>query len=69
MKEGCRAGTCRRRIRTESREDTSSTGSQSGFADLDGWNEIISKDIIQSALDFKFVVGSIKELFIPTIAH
>ena len=47
------------------RAHTTTTSTQCSFTDLDGWNKIISKDIIQSTLNFEFIVCAEKEFLIP----
>jgi hypothetical protein len=43
---------------------TSTASSKSCFADFDGWNEIVGKHIIQSPLNLKLVVCTMKEFLI-----
>jgi hypothetical protein len=46
------------------RGDTSTASSKSCFADLDGWNKIVGKHIIQSPLNLKLVICTVKEFLI-----
>jgi hypothetical protein len=45
---------------------TSTASSKSCFAYLDGWNKIVGKHIIQSPLNLKLVVCTMKEFLIST---